>query len=294
MGALAFGALAAYAGTNFALDCAVLFLAARLGRERVGRPLLAAALVGTLYAVVPAAWDGGLGGHVLCAFAMVLVAWGADRPLAVVRRLTYVAGAAVLIGGVALGATAAAGLGGPSAAHPAPFAGLMAAAGVVVVAERLAAAWRLARAPRAGLVLEVEVDGALARLSGFVDTGNRLRDPLGRGPVVVAEAAPLAHLLPKAVRAAYLREAAAGLMPDRLATLCPAWAGRLSVVPYRAVGSAGVLTALRPDALWALVDGGRIPVRGLIALAPGPVGLSGADALVPPELVPAHPSRIGA
>lgn len=294
MGAVAIGALAAYGGTNFALDCALLFLAARLGGERVGARLVRAAVLGTLYALLPAAWDGGPTGHVLCAFAMVLVAWGFDRPGVVVRRLGILAAAAVMVGGAALGAMAAAGLALPSAAHPAPFAGLAAAAGAVVLGERLTAAWRLCRTPGDGVVLEVEVDGAHARLTGFVDTGNRLRDPLGRAPVVVAEAAPLALLLPVAARAAYLREAAAGLLPDRLASLCPAWADRLAVVPYRAVGGTGLLTAIRPDALWAVVDGARVPVRGLVALSPRPMGWSGADALVPPDLVPAHPSRIGA
>jgi stage II sporulation protein GA (sporulation sigma-E factor processing peptidase) len=291
---MAIGAVAAYGGTNFALDCALLFMAARLGGERIGSRLLRAALVGTLYAFLPGAWNGGLGGLLLCGFAMVLVAWGFARPPVVLRRLALLLAAAVLLGGAVLGAAAVAGLDLPSAAHPAPFAGLAAAAGAVVVVERLTVAWRLGRSGRAGLMLEVEVDGAHARLRGFVDTGNRLRDPLGRAPVVVAEAAPLALLLPAPARAAYLREAAAGLMPDRLASLCPAWAHRLTVVPYRAVGGAGVLTAIRPDALWAVVDGGRIAVRGLVALAPEPIGWSGADALVPPELVPAKPSMIGA
>lgn len=291
---MAIGALAAYGGTNFALDLAVLFVAARLGGERAGWRLARAAVVGSLYGMVPRAWDGGLAGLLLCGFVMALSAWGFGRPAVVLRRVALLVAAAVLLGGAVLGAATAAGLPLPSAVHPAPFAGLAAAAGAVVVVERATAAWRLGRAGAGGLVLDVEVEGAHARLRGFVDTGNRLRDPFGRTPVVVAEAAPLALLLPAPARAQYLREAAAGLLPDRLASLCPTWADRLAVVPYSALGGAGVLTAIRPDALWAVVDGGRIPVRGLVALAPRPMGWPGADALVPPELVPAKPSRIGA
>jgi sigma-E processing peptidase SpoIIGA len=289
-----FGAWALYAAENLALDGAVLYVAARAGGERAGARLAVGAAVGCLYACLPGPLQGGVGGRLACAFAMILAAHGRAHPLRLVRRWLVFMACAVLVGGGALGALALLGVGSAAAAHPLPAAGFMAGAGAVMACERLTALWRLGALGGGMVDLEVEIGGARAHLRGLVDTGNRLRDPLGREPVVVAEAAPLAALLPPAARAAYLREAAAGLLPDRLAHLHPAWAGRLRAVPYRAVGAGGVLTAVRPDALWACVDGGRVPVRGLVALAPGPLGHRGADALVPPELLPAHPSRIGA
>lgn len=290
----AFGALLVYGAMNYALDAVVLYLGARLGGERVSRRLAFAALVGMVYALVPTAYNGGLVGHGLCAFLMIGAAYGFDRPFATLRRLVFLVAAAVLLGGVAFGAIAVMGVAMPTASHPMPFAGVGAAVGAVVVVERLVAAWRLRVGAGRGIELEVEIAGARTRLRGFVDTGNQLRDPLGRAPVVVAEAAPLAALLPLSVRAQYLREAAAGVAVDRLADLCPEWSARLCVVPYRTVGAEGLLTAVRPDGIWALIDGSRVAVHAIVALAPKPLGYGGANALVPPSLVPAYPSRIGA
>lgn len=290
----AFGAVGLYGAMNFALDAIVLYMGGRLGGERVSRRLAWGALLGMAYALVPAAYDGGPLGHLLCAFLMIGAVYGYAGARRTLRRLGFLLAAAVLTGGVALAAVAAIGLAMPTAAHPMPMAGVAAAVGAVAVVERLSAAWRLRHGAGSGLDLEVELAGEHVRLRGFVDTGNRLRDPVGLAPVVVAEAAELAALMPLGVRSRYLREAAAAWTPDRLADLCPQWAPRLLLVPYATVGARGLLTAVRPDAMWALVDGGRVAVRAVVALAPSPLRCGGASAIVPASLVPAQSSQIGA
>jgi stage II sporulation protein GA (sporulation sigma-E factor processing peptidase) len=287
------GALALYGANNLALDATALYVAARLGGERATWRLFAAAVVGGLYALWPAAVDGGAVGRGLCALAMVVIAHGPAHPLRVAGRLGYLLAAAALVGGGAVAALAVIGRGTPAAAGAMPLGGLAAAAAALLTVGRWTRA-RRRRVPSGGLDLEVEMGGRRVRLRGWVDTGNRLREPVGRMPVVVAEAAPLAALVPVEARAAYLREAAAGLMPDRLASLCPAWAERLRAVPYRAVGAQGVLAAIRPDGVWALVDGRRIAVRAVVALAPRPFGWADAQALVPADLLSAHPTQVGA
>lgn len=287
------GALAAYAGMNFALDAGVFLVAGRVAGERLDGRIGAAAAVGVAYALVPRAWNGGLAGVALSALVMVLIAWGTAPPRRVARRLAAVGTVAVLLGGTVLGVATALGLTAPSRSHPVAWAGLVALAAASLMVTRVTAAWRLGRVGAAALDLEVEMGERRVRLHGFVDTGNRLREPLARAPVIVAEAVPLAGLLPIAARPAYLSETAAGLDAERLAAICPNWSHRLAVVPYRAVGASGLLTAIRPDGLWLVVDGGRVAVRALIALSPRPMAWSGADALVPPDLVP-EASRIGA
>jgi len=291
---MVWSALAVYLAMNVVMDGAVLYVAARLGGEAISLRLAAAALAGTAYAAVPPAWSGGVVGHLLCAFVMIGLAYGFASPRRTATRFFLLLVAALLVGGAGLAGVAALGMGAPSAARPLPFVGLVAGCLAVVAAERLAAHWRLRAYGGGDLDLDVEVAGAHVRLRGLVDTGNRLRDPVGLMPVVVAEALPLAGLWPPALRGAFAREVAAGLGADRLAELNPAWATRLCVVPYHSVGGAGLLTAVRPDALRAWIGGRPVTVSGVVAISPRPLGVRRADAIVPPALVPAISSPIGA
>lgn len=121
---------------------------------------------------------------------------------------------------------------------------------------------RVGRHGGGGLVrLEVSLDGGTARLTALVDTGHTLADPGDNRPVVVADAAALAGLLPPwADPADPIRSVegchAAGLRQARL-------------IPYRAVGvECGMLLALRTRGVKA---DGRPLGRLLVALSPTPL-----------------------
>lgn len=121
---------------------------------------------------------------------------------------------------------------------------------------------------------------------GLVDTGNELKEPLTGRPVVVAEVAALAGLLPVA-----LVEAVAGstLDWDLLEHLPDGWTDLFRLVPFRSVGRpAGLLLAFLPDRLAVRVRGGDCwkPVEGLVALVGEPLHPDGAyRALLPPSLL---------
>lgn len=113
-----------------------------------------------------------------------------------------------------------------------------------------------------GLVgLEVSLDGGTARLTALMDTGHTLTDPGDNRPVVVADAAALAGLLPPWADPG---------QPIQSVERCHAAGSRQArLIPYRAVGvECGMLLALRTRGV--AVDG-RPLGRLLVALSPTPL-----------------------
>lgn len=104
--------------------------------------------------------------------------------------------------------------------------------------------------------------GRMVQLLALRDTGNTLRDPVSGEPVLVlgAEAARRLTGLTAAQLRSPVETVASGVLPG------------LRLVPYRAVGSSGMLAALRLDGVW--IDGK--PAGRLAAFTPE--GLDGRDA----------------
>ena len=115
------------------------------------------------------------------------------------------------------------------------------------------------------MTVELVVLGRRLTLCALRDTGNTLTDPVSGRPVLIADPDALAPLLGGPVPSA-LRSDPAALFA-RL-SLREGLASRLRLVPYSAVGAAGLLVCVRPDS--ALVDGTES--RLLAGLSPTPVG----------------------
>lgn len=128
----------------------------------------------------------------------------------------------------------------------------------------LAAAWgtlRFARqrfaVERLLLPVEVGVGNQRVSLTGLVDTGNHLRDPLTQSPVLVVEMAALEGLLPPGFSDAYARTGSQGVL-ETAGTLSrlPGWSTRLRVLPFCTLGNRhGMMLGFRPD--WVAVWDGR-------------------------------------
>lgn len=121
---------------------------------------------------------------------------------------------------------------------------------------------RVGRHGGGGLVrLEVNLEGGTAGLTALVDTGHTLTDPGDNRPVVVADAAALAGLLPPWADPGD---------PIRSVERCHAAGSRQArLIPYRAVGvECGMLLALRTRGVAA---DGRPLGRLLVALSPTPL-----------------------
>ncbi len=89
---------------------------------------------------------------------------------------------------------------------------------------------------------------------GFLDTGNGLKDPLTKRPVVVAEYDFLKQCLPEDFQQAFDYTGDEDDILDRLSE--SSWANRLRVIPFSSIGKKnGILVGIRADTI--LVNTGR-------------------------------------
>lgn len=92
----------------------------------------------------------------------------------------------------------------------------------------------------------LKFDDKVCNGTGFVDTGNALRDPLTRRPVIVAEYELIRDCLPQEICDAF--NANKGEEAFLGAVLSSAWANRIRMIPYRSVGRRhGMMVGLRAD-----------------------------------------------
>lgn len=118
---------------------------------------------------------------------------------------------------------------------------------------------------------EVHICGKAVTLHALRDTGNELFSPADGKGVMVAHIAAVAELFPPGT-AGLLREKGAVAFVEEMSAL-PEFRGRLTLIPYRAVGCGGALmAAVRPDSI-ILPD--RDSGALLLGLSPTPLGTDG-------------------
>lgn len=89
---------------------------------------------------------------------------------------------------------------------------------------------------------------------GFLDTGNALKDPLTKRPVVVAEYEFLKPCLPEDFQQAFDNNQNENDILDRLSQ--SSWANRLRIIPFNSIGRKnGILVGIRADTI--LVNMGK-------------------------------------
>ena len=115
-----------------------------------------------------------------------------------------------------------------------------------------------------------EASGNCVHMSGIIDTGNRLREPLSGLPVIVAAHSAILPLLPY------------GFMPDAPETHLHRG---FRMVSYGGLGGCGCLGCFIPDRLSLHFDNASADVSGIwIAVYPGPLP-GGHDVLIPAAAV---------
>lgn len=109
----------------------------------------------------------------------------------------------------------------------------------------------------------LKFDDKVCRGTGFVDTGNALRDPLTRRPVIVAEYGLIRDCLPREV--CRTLDMGRGEEDFLGAILSSDWASRIRVIPYRSVGRRhGMMVGLRADEVLLNVGKDEIKHRDLV------------------------------
>ena len=260
---------------NTLVNYLLLSAAGRLGGEAATRPRrLAGAALGACYALVVLlpGWRvwGMLSLKLLCAAAMTAAAFGLSPRLP--RQWLLVLALSALYGGAVLAVETL--LGGAvtmingAAYYPVSFRTLVLTAGGVWLLFATVLARLGAHSGGDLAALTLSLDGRSVTVQALRDTGNSLCDPISGLPVPVIEWAALRPLLPAAP--AQLPDDPVAVL-EILRACCPSL--RLRLLPYRAVGGAGMLPALRCDRV--LIDGRPAP-GALAAISTAPVSDGGA------------------
>lgn len=248
---------------NLLVDLILLYVAGLLAGVRtsgwrlaLGAASGAAYALGFLFPVLAPLYSPPL----RLAFPLVslALAFAPTRPAAFLRLAAWLYGGSAFVAGLAIGA-ASLGTRSLLQAWAGTWWGLGLAGAVV-----LAAAWgtltfaqRRFAMERLLLPVEVGIGSQYISLTGFVDTGNHLRDPLTQSPVLVVEMAALQGLLPPGFADVYARAGSQGVMETAgVLSRLPGWSTRLRVLPFSSLGNRhGMMLGFRPD--WVAVWDGR-------------------------------------
>ncbi|HHT85781.1 MAG: sigma-E processing peptidase SpoIIGA [Bacillota bacterium] len=134
--------------------------------------------------------------------------------------------------------------------------------------------------------VEISLDGQSISVTGMVDTGNDLRDPVSGLPVIVVDWDSLKHIMPHEVSHFFL--STWDLVNTKLTE--SAVGKRLRLIPYTNVsGHRQILPAFKPDALYLTGKKGRFKKAAVVGVAGKPLSPQGLyQALLHPELVNAQ------
>ena len=238
------------------------------------RMLLAAAL-GALYALASVApeWGflNGFAPKIALGVGMSLISFGSERRFW--RCCAAFFAMSALFGGAVWALST---LGGYDAAPGGyvPLAGRTLALSFAVCYAAVTLFMRRAapKALRRTAELRLSLGARQVTLRALIDTGCTLADPATGRPAAVCDARAIAPLL--GGRAPDGDAAGSALALSAL----PGLAGRVTLLPYSAVGGGGLICALRPDS--AELDGRRVDILAAIA----PVGLGEYDAVIGAEI----------
>jgi stage II sporulation protein GA (sporulation sigma-E factor processing peptidase) len=123
-------------------------------------------------------------------------------------------------------------------------------------------------------------------LVALLDTGNRLRDPLTKAPVVIVEFTAIKPYLPAEILTVFQKMVQGE--PDSGLELPEAWQGRLRLLPFCAIGQEhGILVGFRPDQVLVRQKGREIRhYQAVVALTAQKLSTEGAfHALISPDLI---------
>ena len=127
---------------------------------------------------------------------------------------------------------------------------LLASACIFYILIRLFSRWSksLAIRKQAFYPIKISCDGDDANLTALVDTGNSLRDPLTRSPVIIAEFNSVKHFLPDSLKLVFYEKKEDDLDAWANCLNDAAFAGRVRMIPFASIGSQnGMLFGFRPD-----------------------------------------------
>jgi stage II sporulation protein GA (sporulation sigma-E factor processing peptidase) len=281
--------------TNFAVNYILLAAAGKLSSRTISHwRLLVSSLLGSAYAVsalvVPLRAAYSLPARVAFGLLMVALSYPEARGAAL-ARVTFsfflcsavTAGTALALQSLGNGSVVAASLfSGHAVVHWYVVALSLAVLAALPVIAKMNGYSHLKRLPL--MNIEVSIGGKTLGITGLVDTGNNLRDPVSGLPVIVIDWDALRGLMPPEVSAFFMStwDAIPLALPETSVGT------RLRLIPYESLsGKRGVLPGFRPDRLALVGKNGLRVFKNAIVCASGerlsPSGLY--QALLHPDLV---------
>ncbi|MDS1029584.1 sigma-E processing peptidase SpoIIGA [Bacillota bacterium LX-D] len=92
----------------------------------------------------------------------------------------------------------------------------------------------------------IKVEGHSLSVQALLDTGNHLRDPFNKKPVMIIEYAAIKEILPSEI-CQILKGGEIGYEQFAQLDSNSSWYSRLKLIPYGSIGESGLLLAFRPD-----------------------------------------------
>lgn len=285
---------------NFFFEFILLWATAEVTRSATTRLRLASgALIGTLhyllfvlssYRLIP--FYGILRFFPTLLVVSLLMVMACFYPQTKGKKLARVLAYFYGIGFISAGAGMAAAYLLGSAAAPQFTAGVLVSIAVILITAELG--WGIVQKRIYRHVYQLPIRVVLAErevhLNALIDTGNQLKDPLSKHPVIVAEQTAIMGLFDQA-EAELISELCSGNL-DAINNADASLAVRLRIIPFNAIGvKTGVLIGFRPDRIEVLDNQKYSSANGIIAIYQHELDPDGEyQALLPPELLeePAH------
>lgn len=288
---------------NFCVDLLLLWLTMAIRKQRTAVwRLLAAAFIGACYAVmmlVPV-WPGiyAWGTKLIFSFGMVWVAFGYRGGAVFVRNwgvfciVSFVVGGGMfavhyvlqeqtqVLNGILITQS------GTLRPYPITWTFVLIAFPLVWWYSRATFRSLAERQAIHRFLVQVEVMFGTKSVggTGLIDTGNQLRDPLTRTPVMIVEKRLLLPLLPDEIQQAVHRSGAT----DALSQLPLEWATRVKLIPYRSIARGpDFLLAIKPDKIRIVYERQTYDIHNvLIGMDSGKLSADGTYQMI------IHPSFI--
>ncbi|NLC38248.1 MAG: sigma-E processing peptidase SpoIIGA [Clostridia bacterium] len=258
-------------GVNFLMDFLILWSVARFGRFRTNwLRLLVAALLGSFYLLIILLFPkpgflGTIGVKLLVSLIMILLAfpWHSLKlffqALACFYFISFMVGGAMLGGICFLQGSIWPGefLQGVFFFTSIPSAWLLAGLASLFLFGCLASSLIKKGLFRKLYLVSMVVCFGEKRIAArsLVDTGNQLRDPLTRCPVVIMEYSLLKDVLPSQLQALYEGREEPELDKTLQLLAGTSWAVKVRVIPFKTIGRRkGMLLGLKPDMLYVVTE----------------------------------------
>lgn len=102
-------------------------------------------------------------------------------------------------------------------------------------------------------------------IPALLDTGNQLKDPLTRVPVVIAEYSALEPFLPEDLRDIFRNASSLDLKTAVERFAASAWSHRIRLIPFSSIGRHhGMMVGVKPDAVQMVLDNRVLKTRDVV------------------------------